>query len=144
MYILLIWKGGMVKRPLTQKGFTLIELLIAMVLLLVGFLAILTVHWASARNGTFSRKMTTAAILNQQSLEQLGTLSYNDNTLLSPTNGSFVGYNESNITSGGFTRQIKIDEDTVKKVKTITVLITWQDGNTTKTRTLQMIKRPDY
>ncbi|AJE04819.1 hypothetical protein GPICK_05095 [Geobacter pickeringii] len=121
-----------------QQGFTLLELLIAMVLLVVGFLGVFVVFWASAFSGTFTRNMTTAATLGQDMLERVSTVSYNG---LGATTG-FVDYTSSNISATGFARQWRITEN--GGVKTITATVSWSDGGRTRTRTFTAVKRTDY
>jgi len=43
------------KGTFSEDGFTLVELLVAILLLMIGFLAVITVFWTSAASGTFTR-----------------------------------------------------------------------------------------
>jgi type IV pilus assembly protein PilV len=124
-----------------QKGFSLLELLVAMLLLMVGFLATASVLWSSGRAGSFSRQMTTAANLSEDILEQLSSLSFSD-PLLNDTGNCFVDFINPNLAATGFSRQIRVQDNTpVANTKTITVRISWNDRTSTKTRTYTALKR---
>jgi prepilin-type N-terminal cleavage/methylation domain-containing protein len=91
-----------------QRGFTLIEMMIAVVMILVGLVAVAQLVSASIFLNSANRDDSTSVVLAQNELNQfvnqpLSTLSYTDNlgnvcTLGNGTTGSFVG---SPITSGG-------------------------------------------
>jgi type IV pilus assembly protein PilV len=122
-----------------EDGFTLVELLVAILLLMIGFLAVITVFWTSASSGTFTRQMTTAACLGEEMLERAKTLSYNS---LGTTSG-FVNYTASNASARSFSRRWSITES--GGVKTITAEISWGGGTMgPKKRTFTMTKRSDY
>ena len=123
-----------------QSGFSLIEMMIAMFLLMVGFLAVITVLWSSAQSGSFSRDMTTAANLNQDIMERLTSLSYD--SLTASTN--FVAYTNANPMAAGYTRQTKVEENAAANQKTITVKISWNERGKTKTRLYTMMKSKFY
>lgn len=122
-----------------QEGFSLIELLVAILLLSVGFLAVITVFWSSASSGNFTRQMTTAACLGEEILERANSIRYAD---LGTTAG-FVDYTAANGSATAFTRRWSISES--GGVKTIIAEISWRGGTVgTKTRTFSMTKRADY
>ena len=122
-----------------KNGFTLVELLVAILLLTIGFLAVITVFWTSASSGNFTRQMTTAASLGEEMLERAKTVSYAG---LGTTSG-FVNYTAANISARSFTRRWSISES--GGVKTITAEISWGGGTMgTKTRTFSTTKRSDY
>lgn len=129
-----------------QQGFTLVELLVALVLLLIGFLAVFTVLWGSAASGRFSRDMTTAASLGQDMLERAKTLSYGS----LPATTGFVSYTASSVSAKGFTREWQIMNDFPEAgMKTVKARVSWDNivgsgGVKTSTRTFTMTKRPEY
>lgn len=125
-----------------QQGFTLLELLVAMVLLVVGFLGVFAVFWASALSGAFTRNMTTAANLGQEMLERASVVKYDGLGVTTGTTTGFADYTASNISATGFTRQWRITEN--GRVKTITATISWNDGGRTRMRTFTAVKRSDY
>lgn len=132
------------KKIIEHHGFTLAELLVAVVILMIGFLGVLTVLWTSSRAGKFSRQMSTAANLNEDVMEQINTLDYT-NSSISTTNGSFVNFNSSNAAATAYTRQIMVQDNVpAANTKTITVRISWKDGAVTKTRNFVMLKRQDF
>lgn len=128
---------------LNPNGFTLIEMLIAMFLLVIGFLSVFLVLWASTTSGRFSRDMTTAANLGQDMLERVGTMKYND---LPETNG-FESYPEPfgdrSLAAAAFeARQWRVSSAGSKKI--ITARITWMKDGSRKTRDFTMIRRSEY
>jgi type IV pilus assembly protein PilV len=60
-----------------QGGFTLIEVLVALVILMVGFLAMTTMHVTSARANTMARRRTMATLLAHQQIERFQRLDAN-------------------------------------------------------------------
>ncbi|MRS02074.1 pilus assembly protein PilV [bacterium] len=123
-----------------QSGFSLLEMIIAMFLLMVGFLAVITVLWSSAQSGSFSRDMTTAANLNQDIMERLTSFSYDS----LPVSADFVDYTNANPMAAGFTRQTKVEENAAANLKTITVKISWNEKGRIKTRLYTMMKSKFY
>lgn len=136
--------GGRLAR---QQGFTMVELLIALVLLMIGFLAVFTVLWGSAASGRFTRDMTTAASLGQDMLERASTLKYSG----LPAPAGFVNYTAASVSAAGFTRKWRIENDTPQTgTKTITATVSWDakigsgSAATTRTRTFVMTMRDEY
>ena len=126
----------------SQQGFSLIELLVAILLLMIGFMSVLTVLWSSTRAGSFSRNMTTAASLGQDMLERAHGLSYSS----LPATAGFINYTTASVSAVGYTREMEIlDNYPEAGVKTINARITWNTpGKATSTRTFTMTKRSDY
>jgi hypothetical protein len=60
----------------SEKGLTIIEALIAMVVTMVGLVAIAGMFSIAIKTNAHSRHMTTATTFAQDKLEQLGTLSF--------------------------------------------------------------------
>ncbi len=60
-------------RTSKEKGFTLVECMMAMVILLIGCLALAQLMGVSARQNAFARYNTMALEVAQMKLEQLGT-----------------------------------------------------------------------
>ena len=123
-----------------QRGFSLIEMVIAMFLLMIGFLAVITVLWSSAQSGSFSRNTTTAANLNQDIMERITSFDYDS----LPVSADFIDYTNANPMAAGFTRQTKVEENASADLKTITVKISWSEHGRTKTRIFTMMKSKGY
>lgn len=138
--LLVQWGKVVMSKIADQNGFSLIEMMIAMFLLMVGFLAVITVLWSSAQSGSFSRNMTTAANLNQDMMERLTSLSYDDLVV----SADFVDYTTANPMASGFTRQTKIEQNAAADLKTITVKISWNEHGRTKTRLYTVMKSKSY
>lgn len=128
--------------PPGQQGFSLVELLIAILLLMVGFLAVFSVLWSSTQAGRFSRDMTTAASLGQEMLERANSLSYSS----LPATAGFVNYTAASVSAPGFTREWQvIDNSPVAGVKTVQAKVSWNSpGKGVSTRTFTMTKHPNY
>lgn len=119
-------------------GFTLLEMLIAILLLSVGFLGTATVLWTSQKAGSFSRNMTTAAVLNQDLMERLNFRNYTG-----LKNGAYSD-NPSDAAFARFTRSYTV-QDLAPAGKTITVNITWKEaGAVQKNRTFTTVRRSDF
>lgn len=123
-----------------QDGFTMIEMLIAMFLLMIGFFGVITVFWCSAKSGSFSRNMTTAANLSQDMMERFTTLKYND----LPVTAGFVNYTSGNPAGANFSRLKKVELNAGGSMKIITVKISWNESGTLKSRTFTMTKTADF
>ena len=115
-----------------QRGFTLIEMMIAVVMILVGLVAVAQLVSASIALNSANRDDSTSVVLAQNELNQfvnqpLTTFTFTDNlgnvcTLGSAgTTGSFVG---SPITSGGNQQVIDYTQATVNGYS-----FTWIDPN---------------
>lgn len=128
---------------LNQKGYTLVEMLIAMFLLVVGFLSVFLVLWASTTSGRFSRDMTTAANLGQDMLERIGTMKYDD----LPETSGFQNYPEpfgdKSLAAAAFeARQWRISS--AGSMKIVTARISWIKDGARKTRDFTMVRRKEY
>ena len=115
-----------------QRGFTLIEMMIAVVMILVGLVAVAQLVSASMFLNSANRDDSTSIVLAQNELNQfinqpLSTFSYSDNlgnvcTLGNAgTTGAFVG---SPITSGGNQQVIDYSQAAVNGYS-----FTWIDPN---------------
>lgn len=80
----------------TRQGFTIIEVLIAMVVLVLALFSLSSLQTFSIGSNTSSQRMTIAAILAQDKLEELKTAAWTD-TQLSDTANNFVDTNADGI-----------------------------------------------
>lgn len=69
---------SLLRRRNRQRGFSLLELMIALTVLLIGITGILTMQIVALRATSYSRHATEAAILAEDKLEQLRTLTVTD------------------------------------------------------------------
>jgi type IV pilus assembly protein PilV len=109
-----------------ENAFTLIEVLVGLVILAIGLLALAVMQITAIKGGYFSSSVAQATFLSQERLEYLENLPYNDSNLSSGV------HNEGTISGTIFSRQYDIAEDTGNPMKTITVIVQWEDrGNHT-------------
>jgi len=90
------------RRRIAQRGFSLLELLIALTVLLIGITGILTMQIVAMRATSYSRHATEAAILAEDKLEHLRTVSITD---VAVANGD-ENVNAQGLTSGDQTQDI--------------------------------------
>ena len=81
-----------------QQGFTLMETSIAMVVMMVGALGIASLFCFSTQNNIGGSERALAMAVAQQQLEQIRSVSYEDNTLAVGTVTSTVQSAEQNYT----------------------------------------------
>ena len=74
MHLLPPQEGYELSRIFEKKGFTLTEVLVGLVILAVGILAIAGMQIISIKGNSFSRYLTRASVLAQDSLESLKSL----------------------------------------------------------------------
>jgi type IV pilus assembly protein PilV len=100
-----------------SQGFTLPEVLIAIVILSVGFLGLSAMTIATAKGLSFSKKLTTAATLAQDKIEEI---KHTDSTHVAianyPLEDPILGY-------PGFTRQVTVIPNSPSR-GTMTVIVT--------------------
>lgn len=123
------------------SGYTLVELLIAVVLLAIGFFAVITVLWSSTKGGTTSRNMTAAANVAQDIFERLSGVP----AAALPSTSGFVPYTAANPAAGKLVRQWQVEDGVPEAgMKTITVKISWNEQGIARTRTYTMVRRGDF
>jgi len=131
-----------------EKGFTLIEVMIAMAVFAIGILAVGSMQLTAAHGNTESGKMTTAATIAQNQMEQLISTDYDDPAYpgnpawaLNDTNGDgTAGLNSNtagtadhadpaNPVNGQYFVYWNIAADNpIRNTKTIEVIVTWRNG----------------
>ena len=117
-------------------GFSIVELLVAVVLIVIGCLAALTMQRAAVKQNNLTDARETAAWLARQLVEKARITRYTDASLatttgfqnpptaISPANPlNALGQNAAN---GMFTRRWQIDSPATN-IKRITVQITWNE-----------------
>lgn len=112
-----------------------------MLLLSVGFFAIITVFWSTREAGTSSKNLSSAAALSHDVFERCSSLDF---AALPETTG-FVAYTAANPAASGFVRELKIEKNPADPTtKTITLKVGWTESGNAKTQNFTMIKREDY
>jgi len=114
------------KTPKGQRGFTLIETSIAMVVMMVGALAMSSLFVFSMQNNVGGAERALAMAVAQQELEQLRSVSYEDSTLTAGTTSRTV----TNGTRSYTVQRVIVDEknpnNELKQLKRITITVTPQ------------------
>ncbi len=106
-----------------KKGFTLLEILVALTLLATALLGMAGLTAALMQGNTFSNRLTVAATLAQDRLEDLTKLGYGN----TPVEYSEVTEEYNSIPNFPFYRRvttIEVDEPD-KDMKTVTVAVFW-------------------
>jgi prepilin-type N-terminal cleavage/methylation domain-containing protein len=106
-----------------QRGFTLIEILVALVITVLGLMAISAMYVANAQGTSYARHATEASVLAEDQLELM---------LTTPTANLTGGFDQVDehgvaVTSGGFTRVWSVAWD--GNLARIAITITWREGD---------------
>jgi prepilin-type N-terminal cleavage/methylation domain-containing protein len=103
------------------NGFTLIEVLIATVIITIASLGVASLTVGVIRGNAFSKRVTTAATLAQDRLEEIKRLGYSNAGMAVATENYGTIANFS-----GYKRVTTVDNDTpASKMKTINVTVYW-------------------
>jgi len=100
-----------------SKGFTLIEVLIALVILSIAFLGLAGLMVQTTKNNSFGGRMTEAATIAQDKLEELRAVSW---VTITPGSDLKMG-------SNGMDYARAWNVATNGNLKTITITINWND-----------------
>jgi prepilin-type N-terminal cleavage/methylation domain-containing protein len=111
-----------------QQGFTLMETSIAMVVMMVGALGIASLFCFSTRNNIGGSERALAMAVAQQQLEQIRSVSYEDNTLAVGTVTSTVQSAEQNYSVERTVAQELNEDGSPRQLKKITIRVTPQVG----------------
>ena len=105
-----------------EEGFTLIEIMITLVILSIGLLALAGLQISAIKGNSFSRRMTTAVIMAEQTIEQIRSTPYSN--IQSQSSSQVVASNMN------FHRQVDVTDNTgpSSNTKTVQVTVTWVDG----------------
>jgi type IV pilus assembly protein PilV len=139
-----------------QRGLTLLEVLVALAIFAFGMLGIAGLQAASMRGNATSIKMTTAVQLASQRVEELLNTAYDDDDLADAQDDGAGGldndtqtsadHSELGVQAGDVGRTYDlfwnvVDDSPMDNVKTIRVIVAWQDQERTKRVALNAIKR---
>ena len=114
------------KTPKGQRGFTLIETSIAMVVMMVGALAMSSLFVFSMQNNVGGAERALAMAVAQQELEQLRSVSYEDSTLTAGTTSTTVTNGTRSYTVQSAIVDEKNPNNELKQLKRITITVTPQ------------------
>ncbi|MBA4392327.1 MAG: hypothetical protein C0407_02125 [Desulfobacca sp.] len=122
-----------------KKGFSLVEFMIAIAILAVGLLALVGLQSTSIKGNAKSKNLNSAISLAEKKMEEL-----KNTTFTSLTNGTTNDPNNpltsSDGTGGSFNRSWTIQTYLVSTyMKQITVTMTWTEGGTTQTTTIDTV-----
>ena len=119
-----------------DEGFTLIEIMIALVILSIGLMALAGMQVSAINGNAFSKRMTTAVSIAEQTIEQLKNTPFNN---IQSQSASPISQSNLN-----FTRQVTVINDSpIANTLTATVTVTWMDGVKTYTVPVStIISRP--
>ena len=139
-----------------QSGFTLVEVLIAVSILTIGLLGAASMQVSSIRGNQYSDRVTTGLCLAEDRMEELMRRGYTD-ALLTDANttnaldtiiASEVDHEDlpaidatgQTVAGGPYRRVWNVDDSAAPDIKTVTVIVTWD--NDRHRVTLTSIKSP--
>jgi Tfp pilus assembly protein PilV len=119
----------------SEGGFTLIETSIAMVVMMVGSLASISLFVFSIQNNVGGSERALSMAVAQQQLEQIRSVTYEDSTLNTGTTNLIVNtggraYNVQRVVADDTN-----SDNTAKKLKRITITVTPREAGPNWTRT---------
>ncbi len=127
------------KRLSNQKGFTLLELLIALTILSIGLLGLAGLHVAAIQGNVSGFKISTAAAVAQERIEELKAL---DASAAALSAGAHTNDGSSVIQGITYNRSYTIQDNTpVTGTSTITLTVTWVEPKTHVTRNTSVFTR---
>ncbi len=127
------------KRLSNQKGFTLLELLIALTILTIGLLGLAGLHIAAIQGNVSGFKISTAAAVAQERIEELKAL---DASAADLTAGAHADDGNQVVQGITYNRSYTIQDNTpVTGTSTITLTVTWVEPGTGVTRNTSVFTR---
>jgi type IV pilus assembly protein PilV len=127
-------------KSMKSKGFTLIEILIAMIILSIAFLGLAGLMIQTTKNNSFGGRITEAATVAQDKLEELRATSW-----VAITAGSDrISVNGMNFNRNWTTVPNAIVAPyTEPTLNTITIVVNWNDQANHTMRVISAIANPD-
>jgi Tfp pilus assembly protein PilV len=117
-----------------ERGFTLIETCISMVVMMIAGLAVSSLFVFSLQNNVGGGERALAMAVAQQQLEQLRSVTYEDATLNVGTTTSIVRSGERGYSVSRTISEELNDDNSSKKLRKITIVVTPTDGAPVWTR----------
>ena len=127
-------------KSMKSKGFTLIEILIAMIILSIAFLGLAGLMIQTTKNNSFGGRITEAATVAQDKLEELRATSWVAIT---------AGSDRISVNGMNFNRNWTIVPNAIvapytePTLNTITIIINWNDQTNHTMRVISAIANPD-
>jgi type IV pilus assembly protein PilV len=106
-----------------NAGFTLVESMLTLAIISVSLLALAGLQITALRGNALSRRITTAASIAEQRIEQLKNTSY--------TNIQAEAATQVTASNLHFTRQVIVTNGPLPNTKSVSVLVSWQDQSKT-------------
>ncbi|TRO80310.1 type IV pilus modification PilV family protein [Desulfuromonas acetexigens] len=134
-----------------SSGFTLIEVLITLVIFAVGILGLALMQISAIKGNSVANRVTEAANIASDQIEQIFSWDYNDNRLEEDTNGTYTLTNGADQVADGHRLDAggnydiiwNVQENTpVADSKTVAVTVIWFDKGQSKALILSTIKTP--
>jgi type IV pilus assembly protein PilV len=128
-----------------QEGFGILDVLIALTIFTVAILALAQLQLSSLKGNALSRQRTEASYLAQSKLEELASLPYS--TLVDDGSGNLDstgadadGTETTAVMGTTYRISWNIDDDNPgSDMKMVRVIVTWQDGRSSKKLALTRI-----
>jgi len=108
-----------------NAGFTLVESMLTLAIMSMSLLALAGLQITALRGNALSRRITTAASIAEQRIEQLKNTSY--------ANIQAEAATQVTASNLHFTRQVIVTNGPLPNTKSVSVLVSWQDQSKTHT-----------
>ena len=106
-----------------NAGFTLVESMLTLAIISVSLLALAGLQITALRGNALSRRITTAASIAEQRIEQLKNTSY--------ANIQAEAATQVTASNLQFTRQVTVTNGPLPNTKSVSILVSWQDQSQT-------------
>ena len=103
-----------------KEGFTLIEVMITMVVLSIGLVALAGIQISAIKGNSFSRRMTTAVSVAEQTIEQIKNTQYDNVQSQSSTQVTAANMK--------FNSQVNVTNTPPTNGKRVEVTVSWSDS----------------
>lgn len=133
------------RRLRNEQGFSLIEVIVALVVLTIGVLAVNAMQTVSIRGNKTANDITKATSWSSDQVERIFRMDYDDLTDENANGTAGLGdigadgdVVMDNDPGGDFTIAYNVaDEDPMRNIKTVHVVVSWVDRGTNKSVTIR-------